>query len=965
MRSARRLLLVAVSGLALSAGALAAPALAASALAQAPASATAQVAPSDPWAQAASDIAADPAVRFGLLPNGMRYALMRNATPPGQASFRLRIDAGSLMERDDQQGLAHFMEHMAFNGTKDIPENEMLRILERLGLAFGADTNAFTSFDQTAYVLELPNTQDETVDTSLRVLRQMMGDALMAPEAIDAERGVIVGEERTRNSPQLRVLKTQLGLLAPGQRLSQRLPIGDLDVIRTAPRQRFVDFYDAYYRPSRATFIAVGDFDVDAMEAKVRGAFGDWAPKAADGAEPDLGTVAPRQPQTAIIVEPGVQSSIQINWIKAPDLDPDTVAERTTDLRRALGLAVLNRRLGEMARADNPPFLGASASQQSLFDSLDAGTLAVAFNPGEWKRALETAEQEGRRLAQFGVTEPELQREITDYRTALQNAVATAATRSTPALANGLLSAANDDKVFSTPEANLAIFEQAVQGLTADQVNAAVRPVFEGQGPLVLFSSPVPVEGGEAAVTATLEASRQVPVTPRAEQAALEWPYATFGAPAVPAARTEVADLGATLVRFPNGTLLNIKKTDFRDDQVLVSARTGIGELGLPADRISSLSLAGSVLAQGGLGKLSLDEMTRVLSGHVYSASVNQAGDAYVFGGATRPEDLQLQMQVLAAYLTDPGLRAAPFEQIKALFPQLLQQLSATPRGVFQRDVSGLLASGDKRESVPSVEEVAAMTIDDLRTGVRAGLAQGPVEITVVGDVDVDAVIAAVGSTFGALPSRGAAATPPAGSDQRRFPAPAAEPVRLTHTGPAEQALGFVAWPTADQIGDRTTARQLSILSDVLQLRLNDEIREKQGLAYSPNAGSTASDIFPGYGYMSVTAEVPPEALPKLYETIDAIAADLRDNPVGEDELNRARRPAVERLRRSMADNGYWLQQLSEAQSDPASLDQTRSQIAVLEAVTAADLQRLARQYLRPDAAWRAEIVSDKAPAGQ
>ena len=192
-----------------------------------------RVAPSDPWAQAASDVPADPAVRYGLLPNGMRYALLHNATPPGQASFRLRIDAGSLMERDDQKGLAHFMEHMAFNGTKDVPENEMLRILERLGLAFGADTNAFTSFDQTAYMLELPNTKDETVDPSLHILREMMSAALMAPDAIDSERGVIVGEERTRDTPQLRVLKTQLGLLAPGQRLSERLPIGDLDIIRT------------------------------------------------------------------------------------------------------------------------------------------------------------------------------------------------------------------------------------------------------------------------------------------------------------------------------------------------------------------------------------------------------------------------------------------------------------------------------------------------------------------------------------------------------------------------------------------------------------------------------------------------------------------------------------------------------------------------------------------------------------
>ena len=187
--------------------------------------------------------------------------------------------------------------------------------------------------------------------------------------------------------------------------------------------------------------------------------------------------------------------------------------------------------------------------------------------------------------------------------------------------------------------------------------------------------------------------------------------------------------------------------------------------------------------------------------------------------------------------------------------------------------------------------------------------------------------------------------------------------MRLTHTGPAEQALGVIAWPTTDQIADRAPARQLSILADVLQLRLNEEIREKQGLAYSPSASASSSDVFPGYGSISVAAEVPPAALPTLYQAVDAIAADLRDNPVSDDELNRARRPAVERLRRSMADNTYWLGQLSNAQTKPETLDQTRNHLATLEAVTAADLQRLAQQYLKPEAAWRAEVVSDKAPA--
>ncbi|HUH11437.1 MAG TPA: insulinase family protein [Brevundimonas sp.] len=950
MRSPRHLLLLAASSLALLGGA-ALPAAAQDAQ------------PSSPWAQAASDIPADANVRFGVLPNGMRYAIMKNATPPGQASLRLRIAAGSLMENDDQLGLAHFMEHMAFNGTTNVPENELLRILERLGLAFGADTNAFTSFDQTAYTLELPRTNDDTVDTSLRIMREQVSEALMKAEDIDAERGVIEGEERLRNTPGLRSIKAQIALLAPGQRLSNRLPIGDLSIIRSAPRERFVEFYNAYYRPERATMIAVGDFDVDQMEAKIKATFSDWTPKAADGPNPDLGTVAPRSAETRILVEPGIQSSIQLNWIRNPDLDLDTVAERREALIQNLGLAVLNRRLGEIARADNPPFITASASQGSLFDTVDLGSVSANFNPGGLKRALETIDQEQRRLVQFGVTQAELDREIANSRTALENAVQAAATRSTPGLANALLGAANDDKVFSSPAENLALFEAGVKDLKAEQVGTAVKAVFEGYGPLALVVTPEAIEGGEAGVTAALQASRAVPVTAPAAQAELQWPYADFGAAAAPASRTEIAAVGATVVNFPNGVRLTVKPTAFKDEQILISVRTGIGEEGLPTDRFTAQMLAPMVFTQGGLGKLTADELSRVLTGKIYSAGFAIDGDAYQLSGATRPADLQLQMQVLAAYLTDPGLRAAPFEQIKAFFPQILAQQLATPGGAFGIQASGLLASGDKRETMPSAAEIAAFTLDELKQGVVEGLSSGPIDIVMVGDVTVDDAVAAVASTFAALPTRAPAAQPLPGSDQRRFPAPTAQPVRLTHTGPAEQALGYVAWPTTDAVDDRTEARKVSILSEVFKLRVLDEIREKQALAYSPRVGSSASDVFKGYGSIFVMAETAADKIQAFYAAVDAIIASLRDAPITEDELNRARLPVIESLRRSQAGNEYWLGQLDDLAAKPASVEQIQTHISDLESFTVADIQAAARQYLKPDTAWKAEVVSDKAPA--
>jgi zinc protease len=943
MSNTRRLLLAAASGLALLTGAV--PALA-------------QEAPSNPWPQAISDVPADSNVRFGTLPNGMRYAILRNATPPGQASLRLRIDAGSLMEDETQLGLAHFMEHMAFNGTTNIPENELLRILERLGLAFGADTNAATGFDQTFYQLELPRTNDETVDAALRIMREQVSEALMAPEAIDEERGVIVGEERTRNTPQLRSLKAQLALLAPGQRVADRFPIGDLEIIRTAPRDRFVAFYDAYYRPSRATMLAVGDFDVDVMEAKIRGAFESWEARGPDGPEPDLGTVAPRAPETRVLVEPGIQSSVQLNWTRAPDLDPDTVAERRSRTVRNLGLAVLNRRLGELARADNPPFIGAGGSASTLADSLDISSISAAFNPGGLQRALETIEQEARRLAEYGVTSAELQREITDNRTAQENAVAAAATRTTPALVNGLLNATNDDRVFASPQTNLELFNATVEGLSPEAVNAAVRETFAGGGPLVLVVTPEAIEGGEAAVTAMLEASRAAPVTARAETAALAWPYADFGAATQPSEVREIAEIDTTVVTFPNGTRLTVKPTEFRDEQVLVSVTTGLGELGLPLDRPDPQSLSSFTFAAGGLGQLTLDQVNQVLSGRIYSANYALEGDGYRLSGATRPADLGLQMQVLAAYLTDPGLRPAPFEQIKALFPQILAQQSATPAGAFAIQSSGLLASGDPRQTFPSAEDVAGWTNDQLKAGVIAGLSQGPIDITVVGDTTVEAAIAAVASTFGALPARGEGPAPATGADVRRFPAGTPEPLRLVHAGPAEQALAYVAWPTTDAIGDRTESRQVTLLAAVIELRVLDRIREELAIAYSPSVGSSASNDYEGYGSVFTTAQVTPENRAVFFTEMDAIAASLRDTPISDDELTRARAPVIEALRRSQAGNEYWIAQLGEVDTDPSAVGEITGHIADLEAVTPADIQALAQRYLDPAKAWRATVVA-------
>lgn len=954
MRSPRRLLLVAASSLAVIAGA----GLPSLVMAQDAAAVSANaMRPSDPWAHEISDVPADAAVRFGQLPNGLRYAIVRNTTPPGQASLRVRIDAGSLMENEDQLGLAHFIEHMAFNGSTNIPEGELTRILERLGLAFGADTNASTGFDETVYKLDLPRTDDETVDTSLMILRDMLGNATLSTDAIDRERGIVLSEERTRAGPGLRSVIAQLDFLLKDQLIPDRLPIGSTSVLANAPRERFVEFYSAYYRPSRATVIAVGDFDVNVMEAKIIATFGDWQNPAPDGAEPVLGEVQPRGLEAGSYTEAGVQPSIQITWVSPPDTRPDTLATQREGLIEGLGTRVLNRRLQRLARGENPPFIGASGSRSDLFGAAEVASVSAVYQDGNWAGALEAIEQETRRIVEFGITREELDREITEVRTALTENVAGAATRRTPNLANSLAASVNNDEVFTAPATDLAIFEAIVADLTLEEVNTALRSTFTGQGPLLFITGPDAIEGGDAAILAAYEASQRTAVTAPEAEARVDWPYTQFGTPGTVASTEVIQDIGTTFVTFDNGVRLTIKPTEFTDDQVLVSIRTGTGFLSLPTDAPTATLALGAAFAEGGLGQLTAEQLETVLSGKVYSASLSADEDSYRLSGTTRTEDLGLQMQVLTAYLTDAGWRPEPFERARGQFRLVLPQLDATTGGVFARDGSGLLRSGDARWTVPTLEQIAAWSIDDLRTLVSTDLSQGPIEVIIVGDVTVDAAIEAVAATVGSLPARGPAPTPSAAARTSTFPEGVAQPVELKHGGRPDQALGFVAWPTGDNFSDPREARMVRLLADVMRLRLIDELREGQAVTYSPQVSTTASGTFEGYGYMSAAIEAPPEKLGGFFADVDRIAADLVANPVTQDELDRARNPRVESMRRSMNTNGFWMSELQDAQTDPDRLPTLRSAISDIESATPADLQAVARKYLVPSDAYRIQVT--------
>lgn len=901
---------------------------------------------------------ADPAMVLGTLPNGMRYAIRRNKTPPGEASVRLRIDTGSLNEADDQRGLAHFLEHMVLNGTENVPEGEFVRRLERAGLRFGPDTNASTSFGQTVFKLDLPSTSKATLDEALFLLREVAGRATIDAGALDRERGIILSEERARVTPGYRMLVDQLTWLYPDQRLSQRLPIGTTEVIRTAPRQRLLDYYHAWYRPERATLVIVGDIDPTDIENRLRDGWADWKGIGPGGVPVEQGQPRARGTDAKLFVDPAAAAAISLNWVRPPDLAPDSADARTIDLEEQLASAILNRRLEKLAQTEGkPPFVSARVASSDLERTASTTTLWAQARLGDWRSALSTIDQEQRRIVDHGVTADEVERELIGVRAAMEAGVAAAPTRSNAALAESLVSAIDQGNVVTSPADRLAYYDGIKADLTPARIGAAAKRLFAGSGPLLYLSLPRPSATREN-LLAAYDASRKVAVAPPALQTKVAWPYASFGTPGTVAERREYAEVGATHVRFTNGVRLTVRPSSARKEQVLVSVRFGDGRLAMARDRTTPEWALGSAFTFGGTGKLDADGISRALTGKLVGANFGVADDRFVLAGATRPADLPTQMQLLAAYLTDAGWRPLGWERMKSQAASIHDRFENSPGGVLSRDLGLILRSNDRRWEMPSRAAMRASSIADARTLVEPALRSGRIEIIMAGDVTVEKAIAETAATFGALPARRDSDPLPG---VMTFPAPPPGGVlTLTHKGRDDQAMGVIAWPTTGYSAEtRHTARALALLGAVFQLRLTEELREKEGVSYAPSASHGASSTWERFGYLAAQVEAPPTSLPRFFAAAQEIADDLAAKPIDADELARARRPMLASIARARDGNGFWLGALEDLEK-PFTLESIRTQKADLESVTATQLRALARQYLVPARAVRVEVVKQK-----
>ncbi len=902
-----------------------------------------------PWPEVVSDLKPDSNVVWGALPNGLRYAILPNAEPKDRISLRLVVAAGSLLEQDDEAGLAHFVEHMAFRATRTHPAGSLTNALERLGIAIGPDSTAFTNYDYVIFHLELPNARDDILRTGLQTFREYAEELTFDPDLIERERGVILNEMAMRANSDFYLGCANTAFLWPASRRAARVPIGTAASVRQCSRQQLVAFYDAWYRPSRIAVIAVGSVEPDLTARLISEIFGPMRDRGPPRAEPaDLSPAAASAPNIKAYSD-AVQSGVTFVF-EHPEAFPraaDTHARRVELLYRALAFAMFQSRLDKFSRKFSATFVGPRAELDYGVPGWQTAYLSAGSKVDDCETAATNLEEEHRRALLQGFTEPELQIAKANFAMAYDEGVRMAGTRPSPMLAAELAGALLYGRVVASPAEMRSDMSAALAAATIAQCNAAFRGAWTGAPPHVLVATNRAVTVKLKALGDLLNKSRETATSDRLGPSDAAFAYTDFGPPGMLVRDERLADLDAHLAEFANGVRLNFKPTAFVADWVEVMVRVGTGRLSQPESRQGLNLLAGAALLDGGLGKHERQDLNDLLAGHGLQVQFGVGSDALVFSVACVRRDLAMAMRYVAAYLTDAAYRGSAMVGARAQFTSLYASLAQSPGGPILQKAERILAGGDRRFGIPDQDDLLSRDLPTLKAWLEPQFKTGPIEVAAVGDATWDEVREAVAQTIGALPAR-QPRSPPGPEAELRFPPPG-ERRHGFETPPAIQqvAIGW-AWPVTDA-RDRRLQRRCRFLAAVIAERLRVQVREQLGATYAPTAAFVNEEGFPGFAYLWIYLEVLPNQAKGAIEAMWQAVGDLQKKGISEDEFNRVRQPMLRAIDDEARTNAYWLMTvLAAAQQRPESLAAARDRTADYASVKSGELAELAKRYLVP-----------------
>ena len=896
-------------------------------------------------------LAQDPAVVQGILDNGMTYLLMKNSEPKDRVSMHLAVKSGSMVETEEQRGMAHFLEHMHFNGSEHFPPGELIKYFQRIGMMFGGDANAHTGFYETVFDVVLPGGDEKGISEGLLVMRDYAGGALLLEAEVERERGVILAEKRDRDSESYRSFIRSLAFELPGMRVNQRHPIGLEKTIKGADSALLKGYYDTWYRPDNMAVIVVGDMDPQKVAGLIEGQFASLAPRAPEGVVPDVGRFAHKGNKAFFAHNPEAGSTtVTLEVLRYVDRAPDTYGARYQQLLFDMVSQLLENRIVERIGKPGTPFTDGGVGMGTYMRNVRYGIVSAECPPEAWEASLHLLDQDLRGALAYGFSPAEVARVKKAFKNDLLQGERKAATRDSRRLASTLVRSFTGEKMVLSPAEERRLFEPVVDDVTPEALHAVLKELWNPDHRLVLVEGNVALEGDDAATAATVLASYEkslaTEVLPRVEAAEASFPY--LAEPVVVggiASRVAHDDLGLTVVTFENGVVLNIKKTDFKAKEVLYSLNFGQGIAGAKGLVPGLPGLSEAVMNESGLGRLDREETNRAMTGTNTSFAYRMGQDGSSISGRTTPEETALMFQVLYTQLTDTQLKEDAYNLSAQRFSQGIEEMGRTVEGVLQGAGEAFLTGDRTRFGIPDVS-LDGIGFDGVKQLVMPSLEGAPLELSVVGDVNIEETVGLCARWLGSLPTRAAGKT---GRATLTFPE--GEVLNLAVGSAIEKSVVSVAWPTTGMV-DIHTVRRLSILGSLFSERLRETVREKLGAAYSPSAWNRSSRAYPDYGVLRAMITVAPDQGDAVVAAVGNIAKELREAPASLDEIRRVVDPLVNRIADFRRTNGYWLNSVMTSSSRyPEKLVWPADILEDYKAITAEEIHRLARTYLTPSGA--------------
>jgi zinc protease len=856
----------------------------------------------------------DPAVRMGKLDNGLTYYIRHNAKPENRAEFYLFTNVGAIQENEHQDGLAHFLEHMALNGTKNLPGKMMINYLESIGCSFGANINASTGVEQTMYMLNnVPMLREGVLDTCLLILHDYSHFVSNLPEEIDLERGVIIEELRTRRDAQWRMFEATLPYLYKGSKYAECNLIGTIEGISTFDYQHLIDFYETWYRPDHQAVIIVGDIDVDQVYNKLEVLFQD-VPKP-DTPSPKKLIPIPENddPIIGIITDPEAQST-SVTLIVKSDPVPNEMQPLgmiyMVDMFKSFITRMMNDRLQEIAQQPNAPFLGASMGFSPLTTSADVTLFAVAAKDGESDRSFHALLVEVEKMRRYGFTDAELERAKTNYLRRLERAAENAGDRMNAEFIQSMINHYAYNKPILDPAYELQVAQGYMPFIQLEQLNQIAAQLITEENRIVLVNSPERegiVLPTEEELIELMDSVEEMELEAYEEED-LDMPLVDVSA-IVPGTivKEEKGAFETTVWHLSNGIRVVVKPTDYKKDEVLFSLRNDGGQSTLPEELLPSTE--GNIFSlwsqSSGVGPFKATELKRKLTGKIASVGSNIQNYNYGINGTGSPQDLETLLELVYAQIVTPRFEESEFEAPMAQLRALVPNLEQTPNYKLQRELITTLFDNNPRSLLVSSDLLEKVSVKNLEKAYRHLFSNmnGSL-ITIVGNVDLETLKPLVELYLASLPSAPEAHTWK--NDGNRIQKGLVENhFNIEMETPKTSIVNVYS---ADIENTLENTVYIEAVQSVLNMAYIQSLREDEGGTYGASVQQMMTDRPQEYAALIIALDTDPEKYERMRHVMDEDIKNILEQGPSEEYVSKTRENFLKKREEELIKNSFWRQ---------------------------------------------------------